>query len=113
MLKSRGLGGGAQPEQMAPSWADVCARHCVQQQPPRFMSNAHTCSAEQWHISGTQIHAHAYMPGALPVTLHLGVDTLGIEPRASRMLSGCDTTTPRAPWDLHMDTSYNCACLQL
>ena len=24
------------------------------------------------------------------------VDTLGIEPRASRMLSGCDTTTPRA-----------------
>ena len=26
------------------------------------------------------------------------VDTLGIEPRASRMLSGCDTTTPCAPW---------------
>ena len=26
------------------------------------------------------------------------VDTLGIEPRASRMLSGCDTTTPRALW---------------
>ena len=25
-----------------------------------------------------------------------GMDTLGIEPRASRMLSGCDTTTPRA-----------------
>ena len=25
------------------------------------------------------------------------MDTLGIEPRASRMLSGCDTTTPRAP----------------
>ena len=24
------------------------------------------------------------------------IDTLGIEPRASRMLSGCDTTTPRA-----------------
>ena len=24
------------------------------------------------------------------------LDTLGIEPRASRMLSGCDTTTPRA-----------------
>ena len=24
------------------------------------------------------------------------VDTLGIEPRASRMLSGCDTTTPHA-----------------
>ena len=24
------------------------------------------------------------------------MDTLGIEPRASRMLSGCDTTTPRA-----------------
>ena len=26
------------------------------------------------------------------------MDTLGIEPRASRMLSGCDTTTPRALW---------------
>ena len=24
------------------------------------------------------------------------LDTLGIEPRASRMLSGCDTTTPHA-----------------
>ena len=33
-------------------------------------------------------------------TMHhtaLCMDTLGIEPRASRMLSGCDTTTPRAP----------------
>ena len=28
--------------------------------------------------------------------MHLTVDTLGIEPRASRMLSGCDTTTPHA-----------------
>ena len=27
------------------------------------------------------------------------LDTLGIEPRASRMLSGCDTTTPRAPYN--------------
>jgi hypothetical protein len=27
---------------------------------------------------------------------HNMMDTLGIEPRASRMLSGCDTTTPRA-----------------
>jgi hypothetical protein len=32
--------------------------------------------------------------GALPPATK--VDTLGIEPRASRMLSGCDTTTPRA-----------------
>ena len=24
------------------------------------------------------------------------MDTLGMQPRASRMLSGCDTTTPRA-----------------
>ena len=30
--------------------------------------------------------------------VHLTVDTLGIEPRASRMLSGCDTTTPCARW---------------
>ena len=26
------------------------------------------------------------------------MDTLGIEPRAFRMRSGCDTTTPCAPW---------------
>ena len=30
------------------------------------------------------------------------MDTLGIEPRASRMLSGCDTTTPCAPWGCTM-----------
>ena len=29
--------------------------------------------------------------------LQVGMDSLGIEPRASRMLSGCDTTTPTAP----------------
>ena len=29
------------------------------------------------------------------------MDTLGIEPRASRMLSGCDTTTPRARSSLY------------
>ena len=29
------------------------------------------------------------------------MDTLGIEPRASRMLSGCDTTTPCAQLLLH------------
>ena len=28
--------------------------------------------------------------------LQIQMDTLGIEPRASRMLSGCDTTTPCA-----------------
>ena len=30
------------------------------------------------------------------LTLKAEMDTLGIEPRASRMLSGCDTTTPCA-----------------
>ena len=29
-------------------------------------------------------------------SLHDNMDTLGIEPRASRMLGGCDTTTPCA-----------------
>eukprot|EP00973_Karenia_brevis_P039762 5487778-Karenia_brevis.AAC.1 len=27
----------------------------------------------------------------------ISMDALGMEPRVSRMLSGCDTTTPRAP----------------
>ena len=31
------------------------------------------------------------------VECFIGMDTLGIEPRASRMLSGCDKTTPCAP----------------
>ena len=31
-----------------------------------------------------------------PMASLLFLDTLGIEARASRMLSGCDTTTPRA-----------------
>ena len=30
------------------------------------------------------------------------MDLLGIEPRALRMRSGCDTTTPQAP-DIHSD----------
>ena len=34
----------------------------------------------------------------------INMDTLGIEPRASRMLSGCDTTTPCAPWKLPVAT---------
>lgn len=41
--------------------------------------------------------ARHHSPWALPLPhLTMKVDTLGIEPRASRMLSGCDTTTPRA-----------------
>ena len=77
--------------------AEVCAaRLCVQPQPPRFMSKVHTFSAEQCTSAGTHMpHAHIRQVN-LPVTLHLRVDTLGIEPRASRMLSGCDTTTPHA-----------------
>ena len=34
--------------------------------------------------------------GAVPARAHEICDTLGIEPRASRMLSGCDNTTPCA-----------------
>ena len=91
--------GGARhvhPEGTAAGWAQVCARHCVQRQPPRIMSKADTFSAEQWTSAKTEINANSYTPGNLTVTMHLTVDTLGIEPRASRMLSGCDTTTPHA-----------------
>ena len=35
-------------------------------------------------------------PFLSPSARRTKMDTLGIEPRASRMLSGCDTTTPRA-----------------
>ena len=33
--------------------------------------------------------------------IHMGLDTLVIEPRASHMLSGCDTTTPCALEKMH------------
>ena len=47
------------------------------------------------------IPALAIVNKATPMTASAGrcdgpMDTLGIEPRASRMLSGCDTTTPCA-----------------
>ena len=41
--------------------------------------------------------------------LQAKVDTLGIEPRASRMLSGCDTTTPCA----HLLALADVSCLRL
>ena len=40
--------------------------------------------------------------------LHTAMDTLGIEPRASRMLSGCDTTTPRALEEQGHDIQPSC-----
>ena len=54
-------------------------------------------------------------PGAARVH---NMDTLGIEPRASRMLSGCDTTTPCAPMLLRgavvacsVPVVWGCACV--
>ena len=41
--------------------------------------------------------SRSYKAGAAPSHLIIfKMDGLGIEPRASRMLSGCDTTTPTA-----------------
>ena len=41
---------------------------------------------------------HRRYPSMVPHAFAANVDTLGIEPRAFRMRSGCDTTTPCAPW---------------
>ena len=43
-------------------------------------------------LASRRLHPHASAKRLRAAQL----DTLGIEPRASRMLSGCDTTTPRA-----------------
>ena len=62
-------------------------------------------------VTRVRFPADAFMcegPGSCSAALDVVVsfphdslmDTLGIEPRASRMLSGCDTTTPRALEDL-------------
>ena len=42
------------------------------------------------------VHLPAPHLAAVAFSIQSKMDTLGIEPRASRMLSGCDTTTPRA-----------------
>ena len=49
--------------------------------------NINTCAQTYQIASSVKIHT-------LGMQQHM--DTLGIEPRASRMLSGCDTTTPCA-----------------
>ena len=41
------------------------------------------------------------------------LDTLGIEPRASRMLSGCDTTTPCARCTLTKSKGEVCNAYEL
>jgi len=67
------------------------------------------------YISRTQLHANVLQlnlnTNSSPPNVASAMDTLGLEPRASRMLSGCDTTTPcalaehchhrqRLPWRL-------------
>ena len=51
-------------------------------------------------MEGREVARQVTWPRPTPISM----DTLGIEPRASRMLSGCDTTTPRAHgWHLLQD----------
>ena len=53
-------------------------------------------------VVGSHQHGHIFkltfcLPQHTVSRWKIQMDTLGIDPRASRMLSGCDTTTPRAP----------------
>ena len=48
------------------------------------------------HNCGTSVPPHGSLTGMHTRHTALHMDALGIEPRAFRMLSGCDTTTPRA-----------------
>ena len=54
----------------------------------KYATAARACNKKQHVIMCTRDAAHAWQNAAL--------DTLGIEPRPTRMLSGYDTTTPRA-----------------
>ena len=49
-----------------------------------FLGCATACGVSGYHLPAWQ-------------RCHLGLDTLGFEPRAFHMRSGCDTTTPHAP----------------
>ena len=49
------------------------------------------------HASGAD--AEETLSSACMLGMIIEMDTLGFEPRAFRMRSGCDATTPCAPWN--------------
>ena len=56
-------------------------------------------NAKSTDVSGTRAFSQS-MRLEVPMATYCGdMDTLGIEPRAFRMRSGCDTITPCAHWD--------------
>ena len=66
----------------------------------------HELCSKVWPSGWVHVWCNTHLlPGQIPeeqvycsaaALMSASMDTLGIEPRASRMLSGCDTTTPRA-----------------
>ena len=81
-------------------------------EPPKFMpmpvgmcllAACQLCSCTQTYKSKKRqgISVGMWRNASISETRTVNVDTLGLEPRASRMLSGCDATTPRA-----LDVSY-------
>ena len=72
---------------------------CRNRNARRLMSHAAVCGADPLRTP-TNCGGHTLCPQHwAPCAQHVfeeTMDTLGIEPRASRMLSGCDTTTPCA-----------------
>ena len=73
------------------------------------MRALHACVyCAQAHAARMRIlRVGAYTACRRTVRRRLQMDTLGIEPRASRMLSGCDTTTPCAPGALNRAHFYS------
>ena len=76
--------------------ATATAATALQEQLPAPASQA-APSQQQQRVGLMTTGRHKQkLPPRSSRTAELQLDTLGIEPRASRMLSGCDTTTPRA-----------------
>jgi hypothetical protein len=65
-------------------WPDIFCAVLAQAEPSVSLLQSYS----GWVLGNTQLYLTAFRNT---------MDTLGIEPRASRMLRGCDTTTPYAP----------------
>ena len=69
-------------------------------------SRIKTAMQRSWSVSLAVPGPSSLSPFGRHSAVGKQMDTLGIEPRASRMLSGCDTTTPCAPLLLEVVAAF-------
>ena len=91
------IGAGELPGRLASQSKVVRASYLPAGRVPAVYLMVPQAPPQQAHGSnGCQLGTATTKPTSDKAAASWCMDTLGIEPRASRMLSGCDTTTPRA-----------------